>query len=207
MKVLSGFVVLSIVLVASFANAPVGAQEGGVPPWPLLFEGEALLDGVPIAAGRITLRIGDWESRAVNVRDGAFACKDGCLIAGPPSFDYIGEEVTFHLDDRYQADFSFAFPAQSTPARTFITLAFGDPAGLVPLVPLPTATAVAPDGTPVPTVGPTPTPPAPVGQPAHTGSPAEASGTRSSTLWVVLAGLGLVLLSGCAAVLAIRKRR
>lgn len=204
MKVLAGFVVLSIVLVASFANAPVRAQEGGVPPWPLLFEGEALLDGVPITAGRITLRIGDWESRAVNVRDGAFACKDGCLIAGPPSFDYIGEEVTFHLDDRYQADFSFAFPAQSTPARTFITLTFGDSAGLAPL---PTATPVAPSETPEPTLRPTPPPAVPVERPADAGSPAEGLGGRSSGLWFVLAGLGLVLLSGCAVVLAIRKRR
>ena len=101
------------------------AQETEFPPWPLLFEGDVYLDGEPVAQGEVTIRIGDWEGARVPVVDGSFRCADPCLIAGPPSFDYVGEPVTFHLDTGYVASFTFPFPEAGSPSRTRVELFFG----------------------------------------------------------------------------------
>ena len=111
-------------------------------PLPILFEGTVELDGRPVAEGVLTVRIGDWESRAVPFRDGAFACAAHCLIAGPPGFEYVDQQVTFHLDGRHEADFAFAFPNLDEPSQRRVELRFGSP----------------PTPTPAPTPSPTPTP-------------------------------------------------
>ena len=101
------------------------------PPWPLLYEGTVLQDGDP-AEGTVFARVGDWESHHVPVKNGAFRCADPCLIVGPPSFDYIGEPVTFHLisergsGEAHAASLTFPFPRASEPSRTQVELLFGE---------------------------------------------------------------------------------
>ncbi len=81
------------------------------PPLPVLFSGTASLDGQPVAEGRLSVRVGDWETRRpVAVVDGAFACAHECLTAGPPSLDYIDEPVTFVLDGGLTATLTFPIP-------------------------------------------------------------------------------------------------
>ena len=100
------------------------------PPWPLLYEGTVLQDGEP-AEGMVFAWVGDWESNHVPVEDGAFRCADPCLIVGPPSFDYIGKPVTFHLinergsSEVHVASLTFPFPQASEPSRTQVELLFG----------------------------------------------------------------------------------
>lgn len=102
-----------------------------LPPWPLLYEGTVLQDGDP-AEGTVFARVGDWESHHVPVKNGAFRCADPCLIVGPPSFDYIGEPVTFHLisergsGEAHAASLTFPFPRASEPSRTQVELLFGE---------------------------------------------------------------------------------
>ena len=143
-------------LLVAMAVLPASAQDDPPPlppelppgpfivPLPILFEGTVELDGRPVAEGELTVRIGDWESRAVPFRDGAFACAAHCLIAGPPGFEYVDQQVTFHLDGRHEADFAFAFPNLDEPSQRRVELRFGSP-------PTPTST-------PAPTPSPTPTP-------------------------------------------------
>jgi hypothetical protein len=117
-------------LLASAVAVPAIAQTE-FPPWPLLYEGTVLLDGIP-ASGEVFARVGDWESDHVPVEDGAFRCADPCLIVGPPSFDYIGEPVTFHLigepgsSGEHVASLTYSFPRASEPSRTQVELLFGD---------------------------------------------------------------------------------
>ena len=132
------------------------AQEDGPPPLPLLFEGNVLLDGEPVASGTLTVRVGDWEGDAVPVVGGSFTCANPCLIAGPPSQRYIGELVTFHLDGGGPASYSFPFPNAGLPSRTHVDLFFGlapmpSPVATPTAIPTPTATV----GTGLPTVSPT----------------------------------------------------
>ena len=104
--------------------------QAAFPPWPLLYEGTVLQDGEP-AEGMVFARVGDWESDHVPVEDGAFRCADPCLIVGPPSFDYIGKPVTFHLiserdsSEVHVASLTFPFPEASEPSRTQVELLFG----------------------------------------------------------------------------------
>ena len=105
-------------------------QDQSIPPWPILFQGTALLNGEPVQEGALTVRIGDWESpRPVPVSDGVFECGAACLIAGPPSLAYLDLPVTFHLDGEWQATLSFTYPYLGTPCLVEVELLFGDDAG------------------------------------------------------------------------------
>ncbi len=110
--------------------APVKAQDAGFPPWPIIYDGTVEVDGEPLSSGSLTARVGDWTSLAVPVVDGWFACADPCLILGPPTFEYVGAEVTFHLEGiERAADLRFEFPNLSEPERKTEMLSFTkDPA-------------------------------------------------------------------------------
>jgi hypothetical protein len=118
-----GILLLALCCFASILSG-AHAQDSSIPPWPLLFRGTVQMEGIPVAGGQLRVRVGDWESRPVLVADGRFDCAAECLIAGPPSFSYIGQPVTFHLDDAYLGDVSFAFPAGATPQQLDLDLAF-----------------------------------------------------------------------------------
>jgi hypothetical protein len=110
---------------------PVSAQDAGFPPWPIVYDGTVELDGEPLESGTLTARVGDWTSTAVPVVDGWFACADLCLILGPPTFDYVGAEVTFHLDGIGRAaSLKFEFPGLSEPDRQTTALEFTSDTGL-----------------------------------------------------------------------------
>ena len=116
-----GFAVALALLVLAALAGTAHAQEGGSPPLPIRFEGEVSAGGKPVASGTLTLRVGDWESKPVQVEDGVFRC---CLIAGPPSGSYVGLPVTFHLDGEHVAGYTFDFPRMDKPDRRSIELVF-----------------------------------------------------------------------------------
>ena len=105
------------------------AQEGDFPPLPILFEGEVHAGGEPVASGTLTLSVGDWESKPVQVENGVFRC---CLVAGPPSGSYIGLPVTFHLDGERVASYTFDFPQMETPDQRSVERVFPGPGGGAP---------------------------------------------------------------------------
>jgi hypothetical protein len=119
------FALLITTLVSVWWVLPVGAQEGGWPPWPIVYEGTVELDGERLESGMLRVQLGDWVSSEVPVLDGRFACADSCLILGPPTFDYIGAEVSFHLSGLERpASLEFEFPALDEPERRTVALQF-----------------------------------------------------------------------------------
>lgn len=121
---------LTTLLMVALSLTPVSAQDAGFPPWPIIYDGTVEVDGEPLSSGTLTARVGDWTSVAVPVVDGRFACADPCLIVGPPTFEYVGAEVTFHLKgiDR-AAELTFEFPNLGEPERKTEALSFStDPA-------------------------------------------------------------------------------
>lgn len=133
MRKLWWMTLVAAVVMATQASSPANAQEAGFPPWPIIYDGTAELDGAPVANGTLTARVGDWTSVAVPVVDGAFRCADPCLIVGPPSFDYIGAQVTFHLEGVGRAaTLKFDYPNLAEPSRRTEALVFTTGAG-VPL--------------------------------------------------------------------------
>ena len=127
----AGFVsslLLALLVLAALVGTAHAQQD--FPPWPILFEGEVRAGGEPVASGALTLRVGDWESKPVQVDHGVFRC---CLIAGPPSGSYVGLPVTFHLDGERVASYTFDFPRMDTPDRRRIELVFPElPGGGAP---------------------------------------------------------------------------
>jgi hypothetical protein len=119
--------VLATTLMSIYWVLPVGAQDNGFPPWPIIYDGTVELDGEPLKSGMLHAEVGDWVSTEVPVVDGWFACADPCLILGPPTVDYIGTEVTFHLNGIERASIlkhPMEFPALTEPDRRTITLTF-----------------------------------------------------------------------------------
>ena len=208
------------------------AQDQSIPPWPILFQGTALLNGEPVQDGTLTVRVGDWESpKPVPVRDGVFDCGAACLIAGPPSLAYLDLPVTFHLDGEWQATLSFTYPYLGTPCLVEVELLFGDDAGPAltanpcqsGVVPLPTPTPTPPPATPTPTAAPAPTPTpepapaptaAPAAEPTATPIPAPAptdepsSGGNSGTLIAIVVGVIVVIVAlAIVGIRLVRRRR
>ena len=122
-------VALALLVLAAGLGGSAYAQEVGFPPWPIVFEGEVCAGGEPVASGTLTLRVGDWESKPVQVDHGVFRCAAACLVAGPPSGSYVGLPVTFHLDGERVASYTFDFPQMDTPDRRRIELAFPEAPG------------------------------------------------------------------------------
>jgi hypothetical protein len=185
---LIGWSVMAVALLWLPTVGVIGAQDTakGPPPFPLLFEGSAILDGEAVASGELTVRIGDWESRPVAVADGRFVCSDPCLIAGPPNEDYIGLAVTFLLDGTREA--TLTFPFEPGPARVGVELVFG----------VTTPTPVAPSGG-LPTPGLSRTPTAP---------PVPVPGTGPGSLLLWTAGIAAVVAAiGAGAGGVVRRRR
>ena len=157
--------------IAALLGGNAALAQDSIAPWPILFQGTALLNGEPVQEGMLTVRVGDWESPTpVPVHDGVFMCGAGCLIAGPPSLAYLDQPVTFYLDGAWQATLSFTYPYLGTPCLVEVELLFGDDAGpaltanpcqsgVVPLpTPTPTPLPATPTLTPGPTLTPEPTP-------------------------------------------------
>ena len=120
---------LALAVAALLGGNAALAQDQSIPPWPILFQGTALLNGEPVQEGTLTVRVGDWESpRPTPVSDGIFDCGAACLIAGPPSLAYLDLPVTFHLDGERQATLSFTYPYLGTPCLVEVELLFGDDA-------------------------------------------------------------------------------
>ena len=159
---------------AALAQEEEQEQDRSIPPWPILFQGTALLNGQPVQEGTLTVRVGDWESpRPVPVSDGVFECGAACLIAGPPSLAYLDLPVTFHLDGEWQATLSFTYPYLGTPCLVEVELLFGDDAGPA-LTANPCQSGVVPLPTPTPTPTPLPATPTPTAVPAPTSAPTSA---------------------------------
>ena len=111
------------------------AEVEAPPPWPILLEGTALLDGAP-AEGVLTAHIADWSSKPVPVADGRFGRPLG-LIIGPPTAGYVGQSVTFRLTAPdgavHESTFTFPFPVLPEPTRNAAQLEFYAPQSSVPL--------------------------------------------------------------------------
>ncbi len=122
-------VAVALALLALAALAGTAHAQQGVPPWPILFEGEVYAGGEPVVSGMLTLRVGDWQSKPVQVDHGVFRCAVACLVAGPPSRSYVGLPVTFHLDGERVASYTFDFPQMDTPDRRRIELVFPEAPG------------------------------------------------------------------------------
>ncbi len=170
--------------------ATVQAQDGGIPPLPVIYGGEVYVDGVLLAEeAELTVRVGDWESRPALVQDGRFLA----LIAGPPSVAYVDQPITFHLNGM-EAIQRFVFPFQGVPSSETVRLEFGSPAE-------PTAT---PTMEPEPTATLEPMPTATQEQPAEQATPspeadADDTGDGLDIPWATLA----VLLGGGAVLLMV----
>jgi len=132
-KWLPGMLLLSV-LVMMLSATSVTAQSDGPPPLPLIYQGEAFLDGEHVAVGSLTARVGDWVSDSVPVVDGIFKCGAPCLLVGPPTAKYIGLRVTFHLEgSEFPANFQFDFPALDAPRSDTVQLFFEtDPSDNIP---------------------------------------------------------------------------
>ena len=222
---------LALAIAALLGGNATLAQDQSIPPWPILFQGTALLNGEPVQEGALTVRVGDWESPIpVPVRDGVFDCGAACLIAGPPSLAYLDLPVTFHLDGEWQATLSFTYPYLGTPCLVEVELLFGDDAGPAltanpcqsGVVPLPTPTPTPLPATPTPTVAPTPTPTsaptsaptaAPVAEATATPIPAPAptdessSGGSSGTLIAIVVGVVVIAALAIVGIRLVRRRR
>ena len=223
---------LALAVAALLGGNAALAQDQSIPPWPILFQGTALLNGEPVQEGTLTVRVGDWESPIpVPVRDGVFDCGAACLIAGPPSLAYLDLPVTFHLDGEWQATLSFTYPYLGTPCLVEVELLFGDDAGPAltanpcqsGVVPLPTPTPTPLPATPTPTAAPAPTPTpepvpaptaAPAAEPTATPVPAPAptdessSGGSSGTLIATVVGVVVVIAAlAIVGIRLVRRRR
>jgi hypothetical protein len=122
-----------LVVVGVLGWVPLQAQEGGFPPWPVIYQGEVYVDGVLLEAdAQLTVRVGDWESSPVVVRRGTFLN----LVAGPPSHAYDNERITFHLSGMnvQPALQQFQFQVREEPLARTLRLEFGENVPLPPAV-------------------------------------------------------------------------
>lgn len=118
---------LMILAAVQLLAAPAFAQDGGIPPWPIIYDGQVYLDGRLIHEGMLTAHVGDWVSAEVPIAGGVFHCAAPCLIVGPPDFSYVGQSVTFHVEGIAEpASYTFAFPVMESPLRESVDLFFGD---------------------------------------------------------------------------------
>ena len=224
---------LALAVAALLGGNAALAQDQSIPPWPILFQGTALLNGEPVQEGTLTVRVGDWESpKPAPVSDGVFECGTACLIAGPPSLAYLDLPVTFHLDGERQATLSFTYPYLGTPCLVEVELLFGDDAGPAVtanpcqsgVVPLPTPTPTPLPATPTPTAAPPPPTSAPTSVPAPTAAPAAeatstptpapaptdetSSGGGSGTLIaIVVGGIVVIVALAIVGIRLVRRRR
>ena len=121
----------AVALFAALGVLSAGAQEAEFPPWPIIYDGTVEVDGDLLARGSLTAHIGDWTSISVPVVDGRFSCADPCLIVGPPTFAYVGSEVTFRVAGVERPSLlTFDFPELDEPDRRAVTLKFSTGSGV-----------------------------------------------------------------------------
>ena len=131
-----------------------------VPPFPVAYSGDILIQGEPAPEGLLVLACvagcdAGWEGseedeQAVRTRaDGSYAG----VIVGPPDESFVGEEITFWIvtdfGDRIKAVESVEYDADLPLSREGFDLTFDDPLPEPPTAtPPPTATStVAPTAT------------------------------------------------------------
>ena len=106
--------------------AHASSHDEGFPPFPYLVIGTVEVNGafLPNASG-LTAKVGDWETRPVDVTDGSFGTAPGIpIVIGPPNDSYVGKTVTFHLPEGLIADQTFLFESLPEPAFTEQNLTF-----------------------------------------------------------------------------------
>ena len=122
--------------------SPTHAQTDGPPPLPIVYQGAVYVDGVALAEdAELTVRVGDWESTPAPARNGEYIN----LIVGPPNLDYIGEEVSFHLDGLV-AEQRLIFPSLGEPRFELLRLDFTSLEGEGPLQEETPTDVAQPDG-------------------------------------------------------------
>ena len=129
----SVFFLFSLLLILLFTlintsshYAHASSHDEGFPPFPYLVIGTVEVNGafLPNASG-LTAKVGDWETRPVDVTDGSFGTAPGIpIVIGPPNDSYVGKAVTFHLPDGLIADQTFLFESLPEPAFTEQNLTF-----------------------------------------------------------------------------------
>jgi len=68
-------------------------QGQGLPPFPILYGGQALVNGEPVPEGTdLAARVGDYETWTTVEKDGIYRN----LLVAPPSPEYYQVSVTFH---------------------------------------------------------------------------------------------------------------
>ena len=155
-----------------------------MPPLPIIYGGEVYVNDVLLMGDtELTVRVGDWESRSVPVRNGKFLA----LIAGPPNLTYVDQPITFHLNGM-EAVQRFVFPLQGAPSSERIRLEFdsiAEPTAPPMTVPEPTAT---PGPTPTRTQGQATAQPTKSPE-ADAGTEADNAEDKLSIPWAMLGGL------------------
>ena len=128
-KFLFGFSLLVIGLLFLFPMA--NAEASGLPPYPNVYTGNILINGVPAPDGSVVVgKVGDYTSQPVTVKNGRYVG----LAVGAPDSSYFGKAITFHLDDSVVANetdvfqlnvwfnmkspFDLTFPSFPTPTPT-----------------------------------------------------------------------------------------
>jgi len=129
----SVFFLFSLLLILLFTlintsshYAHASSHDEGFPPFPYLVIGTVEVNGafLPNASG-LTAKVGDWETRPVDVTDGSFGTAPGIpIVIGPPNDSYVGKTVTFHLPEGLIADQTFLFESLPEPAFTEQNLTF-----------------------------------------------------------------------------------
>ena len=101
--------------------SPLYAEDtSSIPPLPIVYQGIVTVDGErPEGEHSLTVRIENWESNPVLVSDGEFIN----LIAGPPSVEYVGKVISFHLGE-VQADETDVFTLLGVPEFASVLLNF-----------------------------------------------------------------------------------
>ncbi|MCH8109872.1 MAG: hypothetical protein IIB15_07055 [Chloroflexi bacterium] len=126
---------LGLLMLATLVSLrPASLEAQGVPPpIPALYSGAVLVGGeTPPDGLTITARILDYESQPSTITDGRYEL----LIVGPPDGSFIGETITFLLEN-LQADqtdiyipgsvdlsFDLTFPALAVPCALGLTLGY-----------------------------------------------------------------------------------
>ncbi len=166
--------------------AHASSHDEGFPPFPYLVIGTVEVNGafLPNASG-LTAKVGDWETRPVDVTDGSFGTAPGIpIVIGPPNDSYVGKTVTFHLPEGLIADQTFLFESLPEPAFTEQNLTFsssGNPSLPANETPAVTSESTADSGS------------SDSAQNIDGDSGLDANSATGTFTWVVVAILGIAL--------------
>lgn len=189
----SVFFLFSLLLILLFTlintsshYAHASSHDEGFPPFPYLVIGTVEVNGafLPNASG-LTAKVGDWETRPVDVTDGSFGTAPGIpIVIGPPNDSYVGKTVTFHLPEGLIADQTFLFESLPEPAFTEQNLTFsssGNPSSPANETPAVTSESTADSGS------------SDSAQNIDGDSGLDANSATGTFTWVLVAILGIAL--------------